>query len=65
MYRMFLICLLVAEGALSAQETGSGAGESRAEAESSLQNWIFAAGAAVATAAGIVLVAINDGHDAH
>lgn len=50
---------------LSAEETGNAAAESRNVAQNSLQDWLFAGGALVATAVGIALVAINDGHEAH
>lgn len=60
-----VIYLLTLTSFLTAEEIGDGAAAAVQVQSSNWQNWTFAATALATATTGILVVAFNDGHDAH
>lgn len=63
MKRLLLLTLLTS--ALQAQTGDAAAKNATATQSGEWKNWTFVATAMVTAAAGIIVVAVNDGHSAH
>ncbi len=64
-HRFFFASLLLLALPLQAQETGAAAASARNASTSQWQNWVFASSAMVTAAAGIVLLALDNGSPVH
>jgi len=64
--KKIVLALALITTSLSAQSTGEGATASaKAAKDYTMQNWIFAGGAAIAAAIGITIVMLSQGASSH